>query len=206
MTLPAIPTSGSFDDSKARVLERILREAQRTGALTNVPVSEIIVHSKWFADGVPASARTAVDLGSGAGVPGLIVALCCPQLHLVLVDRRVGRTDTLVRAIHALDIADRVTVRCAEISEMTKDSAWAKHFDVAMSRGLGPPIQTLNLSRDLVKPGGLIIVSEPPPDSSSRWDTQQVLALGLEGPERLGAVAMFHVKHLGPKNGEFTAS
>ncbi len=206
MTLPAIPTSSSFDDSKARVLERILREAQRTGALTSVPVNEIIVHSKWFADAVPASARTAVDLGSGAGVPGLIVALCCPQLHLVLVDRRVGRTDTLVRAIHALDIADRVTVRCAEISEMAKDSAWAKHFDVAMSRGLGPPIQTLNLSRDLVKPGGIIIVSEPPPDSSSRWDTQQVLALGLKGPERLGAVAMFHVKHLGPENGEFTAS
>jgi hypothetical protein len=89
---------------------------------------------------------------------------------------------------------------------MAKDSAWAKHFDVAMSRGLGPPIQTLNLSRDLVKPGGTIIVSEPPPDSSSRWDTQQVLALGLEGPKRLGAVAMFHVKHLGPENGEFTAS
>jgi len=32
------------------------------------------------------------------------------------------------------------------------------------------------------------------------------LALGLKGPERLGAVAMFHVKHLGPENGEFTAS
>ena len=204
--MPTMPNSGSFDDSKVRVLERILREAQRTGALTNVPVSEIIAHSKWFADAIPESARIAVDLGSGAGVPGLIVALSCPQLHLVLVDRRVGRTDTLVRAIHALDIADRVTVRCAEINEMTKDSAWAKHFDVAMSRGLGPPIQTLNLSRDLVKPGGVIIVSEPPPDSSSRWNTQQVLALGLEGPVRFGAVAMFHVKHSGPKNGEFTAS
>ena len=206
MTLPLMPNYGSFDDSKTRVLERILREAQRTGALTNVPVSEIIAHSKWFADAIPESARIAVDLGSGAGVPGLIVALFCPQLHLVLVDRRVGRTDTLVRAIHALDIADRVTVRCAEINEMTKDSAWAKHFDVAMSRGLGPPIQTLNLSRDLVKPGGVIIVSEPPPDSSSRWNTQQVLALGLEGPVRFGAVAMFHVKHSGTKNGEFTAS
>ncbi len=76
---------------------------------------------------------------------------------------------------------------------MTKDSAWAKHFDVAMSRGLGPPIQTLNFSRELVKPGGAIIISEPPPGIDSRWDQQQVRALGLEGPSRIGAVAMFHV-------------
>ena len=89
---------------------------------------------------------------------------------------------------------------------MTKDSTWAKHFDVAMSRGLGPPIQTLNLSRDLVKPGGTIIISEPPPDSDSRWDQQQVRALGLEGPSRIGAVAMFHVKQFGSDDDETTAS
>jgi hypothetical protein len=89
---------------------------------------------------------------------------------------------------------------------MTKDSTWAKHFDVAMSRGLGPPIQTLNLSRDLVKPGGAIIISEPPPDSDSRWDQQQVRALGLEGPSRIGAVAMFHVKQFGSDDDETTAS
>ena len=138
-------------------------------------------------------------MGSGAGVPGLIVALYCPQINLQLVDRRVGRTDVLIRAVHALNLTDRVTVRCCEISDMTKDSTWAKHFDVAMSRGLGPPIQTLNLSRDLVKPGGVIIISEPPPDSDSRWDEQQVRALGLEGPSRIGAVAMFHVKQFSVK-------
>ncbi len=155
---------------------------------------------------MPHTARTAVDLGSGAGVPGLIVALFCPLLSIQLVDRRVGRTDVLVRAVHALNLVDRVTVRCCEISEMTKDSAWAKHFDVAMSRGLGPPIQTLNFSRELVKPGGAIIISEPPPGIDSRWDQQQVRALGLEGPSKIGAVAMFHVKQFGSDDDESTAS
>ena len=189
-----------------RVLERILREAQRIGALSNAPVAEIIKHAKWFAEAIPHSARTAVDLGSGAGVPGLIVALFCPQISLQLVDRRVGRTDVLVRAVHALNLTDKVTVKCSEISTMTKDSTWAKHFDVAMSRGLGPPIQTLNLSRDLVKPGVVIIISEPPPGSDSRWDEQQVRALGLEGPSRIGSVAMFHVKQFGLDDDDFTAS
>lgn len=206
MTEPSATNSNPVDESRLRVLERILREAQRIGALSNAPVAEIISHAKWFADAMPHTARTAVDLGSGAGVPGLIVALFCPYLRLHLVDRRVGRTDVLVRAVHALNLVDRVTVRCSEITDMTKDSTWAKHFDVAMSRGLGPPIQTLNLSRDLVKPGGTIIISEPPPDSDSRWDQQQVRALGLEGPSRIGAVAMFHVKQFGSDDDETTAS
>ena len=206
MTGPSAVNSHIVDESRLRVLERILREAQRIGALSNAPVAEIIKHAKWFAKAIPPTALTGIDLGSGAGVPGLIVALFCPQLNLQLVDRRVGRTDVLIRAVHALNLTDRVTVRCCEISDMTKDSTWAKHFDVAMSRGLGPPIQTLNLSRDLVKPGGVIIISEPPPDSDSRWDEQQVRALGLEGPSRIGAVAMFHVKQFGLDDDDFTAS
>ena len=206
MTGPSAVNSHIVDESRLRVLERILREAQRIGALSNAPVAEIIKHAKWFAEAIPPTALTGIDLGSGAGVPGLIVALFCPQINLQLVDRRVGRTDVLIRAVHALNLTDRVTVRCCEISDMTKDSTWAKHFDVAMSRGLGPPIQTLNLSRDLVKPGGVIIISEPPPDSDSRWDEQQVRALGLEGPSRIGAVAMFHVKQFGLDDDDFTAS
>ena len=206
MTGPSAVNSHIVDESRLRVLERILREAQRIGALSNAPVAEIIKHAKWFAKAIPPTALTGIDLGSGAGVPGLIVALFCPQLNLQLVDRRVGRTDVLIRAVHALNLTDRVTVRCCEISDMTKDSTWAKHFDVAMSRGLGPSIQTLNLSRDLVKPGGVIIISEPPPDSDSRWDEQQVRALGLEGPSRIGAVAMFHVKQFGLDDDDFTAS
>ena len=206
MTGPSAVNSHIVDESRLRVLERILREAQRIGALSNAPVAEIIKHAKWFAEAIPPTALTGIDLGSGAGVPGLIVALFCPQLNLQLVDRRVGRTDVLIRAVHALNLTDRVTVRCCEISDMTKDSTWAKHFDVAMSRGLGPPIQTLNLSRDLVKPGGVIIISEPPPDSDSRWNEQQVRALGLEGPSRIGAVAMFHVKQFGLDDDDFTAS
>ena len=93
MTEPSATNSNIVDESRLRVLERILREAQRIGALSNAPATEIICHAKWFADAIPHTARTAVDLGSGAGVPGLIVALFCPLLNIQLVDRRVGRTD-----------------------------------------------------------------------------------------------------------------
>lgn len=175
-------------------LEPILLEAQRVGALSNAPIEQIIEHALWFAHAVPNSAQRVVDLGSGAGVPGLIVALARPELQLVLVDRRSGRTDSLTRAVLALNLADRVTVLCSEIEALTRNPKWAKSFDVAISRGLGPPIHTLQLSVELVVDGGVVVISEPPPETKSRWDANEVLRLGLEGPERLGAVALFHVK------------
>ena len=88
MTEPEIPSAHSSvssftnDPARLRVLERILREAQRTGALSAVPVSEIISHAQWFTKAIPATAHLAVDLGSGAGVPGLIVAIQRPDLEL----------------------------------------------------------------------------------------------------------------------------
>ena len=94
----------------------------------------------------------------------------------------------------ALNLADRVTVLCSEIEALTRDPKWAKSFDAAISRGLGPPIQTLKLSTELVVDGGVVVISEPPPATESRWEFAEISSLGLDGPERLGAVAMFHVK------------
>ncbi|MFM7827194.1 MAG: hypothetical protein ACKO82_06240, partial [Acidimicrobiaceae bacterium] len=78
--------------------------------------------------------------------------------------------------------------------DLVRDDKFFKQFDAAISRGLGPPVETLKLSRDLVKPEGVVIISEPPPSAQSRWNPEDVLSLGLNGPIRHGAVAMFHVK------------
>ena len=56
-------------------LEPILLEAQRVGALSNAPIKQIVDHALWFARAVPNTAKRVIDLGSGAGVPWLIVAL-----------------------------------------------------------------------------------------------------------------------------------
>jgi len=176
-------------------LEPILLEAQRVGALTKVPTSEIIEHALWFSRAIPRTAKRIVDLGSGAGVPGLIVALDRPELEVVLVDRRSGRTDSLIRAVLALQIQTRVEVVCAEIQTLTNDSRWIRSFDAAISRGLGPVEETLVMSEKLTKEGGVVVVSEPPVETGSRWTRAQVERLGLVGPDRRGTVAVFHVKH-----------
>lgn len=185
----------TYNPTKFAALEPVLRAAQRIGALSDAPVGQIITHALWFAKAIPDTARRVVDLGSGAGVPGLIVAFERPELELVLVDRRSGRTDSLTRSVLALGLAEHVEVKCSEIGDLTRDAKFYKQFDAAISRGLGPPLQTLRLSRDLVRTGGVIIISEPPPTTQSRWNPEEVADLGLSAPVRLGSVALFHVKH-----------
>lgn len=185
----------SYEPAKFATLVPILRAAQKIGALSDTPIEQIISHALWFAQAIPDSAKRVIDLGSGAGVPGLIIAFERPELELVLVDRRSGRTDSLTRSVLALNLAGRVRVKCSEIADLARDSKFSKNFDAAISRGLGPPLETLRLSRDLVKVGGVVIISEPPPTAQSRWNPNQISMLDLEGPDRHGAVAVFHVKH-----------
>ena len=184
----------SFDAAKFAALEPVLSTAQKIGALSGAPIEQIISHALWFAKAIPSSAKRVIDLGSGAGVPGLIVALDRPELELVLVDRRSGRTDSLTRSVLALKLGGRVSVKCSEIGDLVRDGKFFKQFDAAISRGLGPPLETLKLSRDLVKPGGVVVISEPPLTTQSRWNPDDVSSLGLVGPVRQGAVAVFHVK------------
>ena len=173
----------------------VLGEAQRVGALGSSPLFEIIRHASWFADAIPSDAREVVDLGSGAGVPGLIVAVVRPELRVTLVDRRQKRVDALIRAITLLDMGERVAAVCADVDKIRIEMPWRGKFDAAISRGFGPPLQTLTWSAQLVRPGGVVVISEPPNQELDRWDGVDLTAIGVVGPTRVGPLAVFHVEH-----------
>lgn len=176
-------------------LLRVLCEAQRIGTLGPAPSVEIIRHATWFADALPPDATRVIDLGSGAGVPGLIVALVRPKLQVTLVDRRVKCTDALRRAVSVLDLTERVNVYCNDADHLHLLPEFDRTFDAAISRGFGPPLRTLVLSAPYVRPGGVVVVSEPPSDLPDRWIGIDLAGMGLRGPQRVGPVAVFHVEH-----------
>ena len=80
----------------------------------------------------PDGAETWLDLGTGAGFPGLIVAAIGPA-HVTLVEARKLRVEFLHRAAEAMGIADQVEILCAKAEAIR-----AKPFDVISARAFAP--------------------------------------------------------------------
>ena len=170
-----------------------LTEAQNLGFLGPRPIAEAIEHSMAFVRALPDTADRIVDIGSGGGLPGLVVAAARPAAALTLVDRREKRTDFLRRVVARLGW-DHVKVLSLDVMELERDVSAGRRppFDAVTARGFGPPERTLTLASRLIGPGGVIVISEPP--SADRWPNSLLSALGLV-MHRAPGVAVFHVKH-----------
>lgn len=154
------------------------------------PVERVVDHASAFVtalDQIPAGA-TVVDLGSGGGVPGLVVAWCRDDLHTVLVERRATRADHLRRLVRRLDLGDRADVVEADATRLRGLPPAA----ATMARGFGTPRSVLTTARRLLAPGGLAVVAEPPEIDPRRWPDELLLETAmvrLTHPDR--RVALF---------------
>jgi len=81
---------------------------------------------------VPGDAETWLDLGTGAGFPGLIVALLHPA-RVTLVEARRLRTDFLARAAEVLGVAEKVEIVCGKAEAIPEQS-----FNVISARAFAP--------------------------------------------------------------------
>lgn len=177
-------------------LREVLVRAQRRGTLGDRPIDEVIDHARQFVTGLADVTGRVLDIGTGAGVPGLVIAMDRPDLELVLVDRRATRMDELSRAVISLGLTERVTVITADVETLARDKSFARQFDAVVSRGFGPPTVTLRAARPFLKNGGRFVVSEPPSRDPHRWPESVLQELGFSQPQYLQGIAMFHVEQL----------
>ena len=171
-----------------RSLEDVLLAAQRVGTLGNRPIAEVIEHARQFVDALPPSAHTVIDIGTGGGVPGLVIAVERPELVVVLADRRATRMDALARGVAAMGLSDRVQVITADIADLGTNPEHVGKYDAVVCRGFGPPELTATLARPLQKNGGSLIVSEPPVLDPSRWPQEVTFRARYSPPEYLPGV------------------
>jgi 16S rRNA (guanine527-N7)-methyltransferase len=167
-------------------LRSTLRAAQQLGFLGDRPIDEVIAHARLFVRALelaPDEEATVIDLGAGGGVPGLVIASDRPGVRLTMVDRRTKRTDFLERMVRRHGWAGRVTVVSGDARRLADGTG--DRFDAAVARGFGPPDETLELAARFVRPGGRIVVSEPP--SGDRWDPALIARLALTRDERSSA-------------------
>ena len=174
-------------------LEAVLGRAQDLGFLGPGPVERHVQHAEGLLTTLGSFDRF-LDLGSGAGVPGLILALRRPTATAVLLDAGTRRCEFLDSAVVALRLEDRVAVVCGRAEDLARDPALRGRFPLVVARGFGPPPVVAECGVGFLAPHGRLVVTEPPTRDGAgleaRWPVEGVARLGFEAPhaQRSGEV------------------
>jgi 16S rRNA (guanine527-N7)-methyltransferase len=97
--------------------------------------------------------QSVCDLGSGAGLPGLVLAITRPDLHITLVEPLLRRATFLTEAVAHLGVEGVEVVRAR-----AEDLHGKREFDIVTSRALAPLPRLLAWSMPLVRRGGAMVV------------------------------------------------
>jgi len=127
--------------------------------------------------GVRSSDRTAYDLGSGAGLPGIVVAVACPELRVTLVESRRPRAAFLQLVV------DRLNVGNAVVSN-ERVEALSEQVDICFSRAFARVGVAWRAADRLLAPGGRLVYfagerfdrSELPKDAVAKLVAPSALA------------------------------
>ena len=158
-----------------------LAEARALGFLGPGPLDAHVASAEAFAAALGPLTGQALDLGSGGGVPGLLLAARFPDVRWVLLDRHRRRTSFLARAVAALGWVGRVEVLRAPAEEAAHDRERRGAFAAVVARSFGPPAVTAEIAVGFLSVGGRLVVAEPPDsDVGRRWPEAGVSALGLQ--------------------------
>lgn len=180
----------------ARAVGSVLTEAQQNSftiyiealllwrtrlSLTTADTAILVVRSH-IADSLPLirylrpGSRVA-DIGSGAGFPGVPLAISYPAAHVTLVESRRKRANFL------REVVRQTKMKNVSIVEGRAEGLIVGHeesFDIIVSRALGPLADFLFLAQPLLKRGGLAIAMKGP---RGRAEAATSAQSGLLNPE-----------------------
>jgi 16S rRNA (guanine527-N7)-methyltransferase len=147
------------DGSTERLARLLALVAAEPASITAVrdPAEAVETHVADSLDGLALESLRApaavADLGSGAGFPGLVLAVARPAAHVALVESVGRKADFLRAAAEALDLANVAVIRAR--AESWRAGAGA--HDVVAARALGPLAVLVEYAAPLLRPGGHLV-------------------------------------------------
>ena len=172
---------------RSRVDDAVVVALQRSagrGFLGSMPVDEQIDHALGFVaatetvlGGPPSSA---VDIGTGGGVPGLVLHTCWPTCRLVMMDGNQRRTDFLSEEVAGWGGPSVIEVVRGRAEELARDDRYRRQFQLVTARSFGKPAVTAECGSPFLELEGVMVVSEPPhEDVDARWPGEGLAELGM---------------------------
>jgi len=122
---------------------------------------------------IPPHAHLA-DIGSGAGFPGLVVAMVRPDVDVLLIESRRKRCSFLREVIRQTRLGN---ARVIEGRVESLSDELAGKIDVTTARALGSVAELVEISRPLLRPGGHAIAMKGP-----RGREEAIEVIGFRGP------------------------
>jgi 16S rRNA (guanine527-N7)-methyltransferase len=167
----------------------VLARAQHEKFIGPGPLAAHIEHAQAFRTALPGPAPThVVDLGSGGGLPSLVLATTWPEATFLLIESNHRRASFLAESVDGLGWAARVEVTDRRAEACGQEPAWRGRADLVTARGFGPPPVTAECAAPFLRIGGHLVVSGPPDlDAATLRDRWPAAGLGLVGLEPVGA-------------------
>jgi 16S rRNA (guanine527-N7)-methyltransferase len=177
-----------LSDPERSNLLGVLEESRRLGLLGPGPVERQQQHALDLARSIGPFEGEFLDLGSGGGLPGLVLLSAWPDARAVLLDAQQRRCTFLARAISRLGWEHRASVACGRAEHLARSDEFRVRFQLVVARSFGAPAVTAECAVGFLRSGGSLVVTEPPPalgdpGPSGRWDVDGLARLGFGPPE-----------------------
>lgn len=155
-------------DAQMAAFERLAAELVATNARinltritapTDIAVQHIVdslVGLRALTDLDPERPLAVVDVGTGAGFPGLPLAIMRPRWRFTLIEATGKVVAYLEHAVAALGLTN-VTALHSRVEDAGRSKALREHFDLAVARALAPLPVLLEYTLPLVAVGGRVV-------------------------------------------------
>lgn len=106
-------------------------------------------------------AQRILDVGTGAGFPGIMLAIASPNKEFVLLDARRKKLKVIEEIVAKLDIDNVVTIH-GRAEELQKNNTLSRGFDLVVSRAVADMERLLGWTIPFVRSGGLAVYYKGP--------------------------------------------